>query len=681
MTDTNENRIPLIKTIKERCKVCYTCVRECPAKAIRISSGQAEVIGDRCIGCGICVKVCSQQAKHVRNSIPEVQTILASGVPTIACIAPSFPAEFSDVPFEKLVGGLKKLGFDKVVEVAFGADLIARKYSDMVKGKETKDARKIATTCPAIVSYIEKYHPSLVRNLAELVSPMVATGKILKQYYSKDYKVVFIGPCIAKKDEAKNMNGTSDIDTVITFSELRNLLNLNQVNLENMTGSDFDPPHPGKGTLFAIEKGMLQAAALNEDLMTNEIVASDGAKSFVQAIKEFERGALNAKLLEVLCCNGCIMGSGMTCTSTHFARRSQVGKYASQRVNAIDESQWQRDMEQFEYLDLSRSYRIDDHRLPVPSKDELVRILKDMGKEKPQDELNCGACGYDTCIDHAIAIHKGLAENEMCLPYTIDSLKETAKELSLSYEQLVNTKNALVQAEKMAGMGQLAAGIAHEVNNPLGVVLLYANLLYEECEEKNPIKEDLKMIVEQGERAKKIVSGLLNFSRKNKVTFQATNLSELIDRSLKGIIKPKTIQIETNFCDLDIIVDLDPDQMVQVLLNFVTNSIEAIPDQRGRVRISTRKMDNQVQIVIWDSGTGIDETRIEKIFEPFFTTKQIGKGTGLGLAVTYGIVKMHKGKIDVKSNSDPSKGNTFTEFTVTLPIEQTNKINGISEVN
>ena len=654
---------PLIRTIKEKCKVCYTCVRECPAKAIRISGGQAEVIEERCIGCGICVKVCSQGAKIVRNSISMVEDVLKSKSGKIVCIAPSFPAEFIDIKPKILVGILRKLGFDKVVEVAFGADLIAKKYFDMIAdGKE--DIRHIATTCPAIVSYVEKYHPSLVRNLAGLVSPMIATARVINQYYGKN-KIVFIGPCLAKKDEAISKNLENEIDAVITFRELRELIKNKNIDINKVEECNFDPPHAGKGSLFAIEKGMLEAAELKEDLMTNEIVAADGAKSFVQAIKEFEKGALNAKLLEVLCCNGCIMGSGMTCSTTHFARRTEVGRYAKQRTDSLDLQEWNKNIEKLEYLDLQRKFKVDDHRLPAPSKDELKQIFSKMGKNEPQDELNCGACGYDTCIDHAIAIHKGLAENEMCLPFTIDTLKETAKELSVSYEQLVSTKNALVQAEKLAGMGQLAAGIAHEVNNPLGVVLLYANLLYEECPDDSSMKEDLKMIVEQGDRAKKIVSGLLNFSRKNKVSLTPINIKELIDKSLKGIIKPANISIDVTH-KKEVMVNIDLDQMIQVILNLITNAIEAMPNG-GKINIITDKIKEKTIIIVRDNGTGIDEKKIKKVFEPFFTTKQIGKGTGLGLAVTYGIIKMHKGNITISSNSDEKKGDTFTEFTVSIP--------------
>ena len=217
----------------------------------------------------------------------------------------------------------------------------------------------------------------------------------------------------------------------------------------------------------------------------------------------------------------------------------------------------------------------------------------------------------------------------------------------------------------MQGWDSLAAGIAHEVNNPLGVVLLYANLLYEECPDDSSMKEDLKMIVDQGDRAKKIVSGLLNFSRKNKVNLTPINIKELIDNSLKGIIKPANISIDVTH-KKDVMANIDLDQMIQVILNLITNAIEAMP-KGGKINVITDKIKEKTIIIVRDNGTGIDETKIKKVFEPFFNTKQIGKGTGLGLAVTYGIIKMHKGSITISSNSDSKKGDTFTEFTVSLP--------------
>jgi iron only hydrogenase large subunit-like protein/nitrogen-specific signal transduction histidine kinase len=666
--ETVKGRRSLVKTIKERCRVCYTCVRECPAKAIRISGGQAEIMSERCIGCGNCVRVCSQNAKVVQNSIAETEELLRSDQKVAACFAPSFPAEFQELDYKQMVGMVRALGFKYVTEVAYGADLVAQKYRELVDANKDKNKQYIATTCPAIVSYIEKYHPALVDRLAPISSPMVATARVMHRMYGEDLKIVFIGPCIAKKAEADRDDTVDDIDVVITFSELRELLDKNKISADQVTPSEFDPPHPAKGTLFPIGRGMLEAAELREDLVTNEVVAADGTKDFIQALKESEDGSLDASLLELLCCNGCIMGTGMTTQSSQFTRRNHVSKYARQKLKEMDQKAWQETNDSFEDVDLTAHYTGEDIRIAPPSGDELKTILKRIGKLNPEDELNCGACGYETCLEHAVAIHKGFAENEMCLPYTIEKLKETASELSDSYEQLVNTKNALAQSEKLASMGQLAAGIAHEVNNPLGVVLLYAHLILEQTPPDSEAYEDLKMIVDQADRAKKIVGGLLNFARKNKVVLTETDIIELVDHNLKAIILPDNIAVKVIHLKDQLHAEVDSDQLTQVLSNLVSNAIEAMPEG-GILTLITSKEEDFAVIKVKDIGTGIDDDAMKKIFEPFFTTKQIGKGTGLGLAVTYGIIKMHRGQILVDSNADPNKGPTGTTFTVKIPIK------------
>jgi len=664
-TKTDTNHKSLVMTVKERCRVCFTCVRECPAKAIRISGGQAEVMGERCIGCGNCVRVCSQNAKVVYNSIAEVETLLNSEGQTAACLAPSFPAEFGETDYKKVVAMVRALGFAVVSEVAYGADLIAQKYKELLEQKKNHQ-RFIATTCPAIVAYVEKYHPALVDRLAPLGSPMIATARILHKIHGPDLKIVFIGPCIAKKAEARREDVKDDVNAVLTFSELRQMLENKNITESSVTTSEFDPPHPSRGTLFPIGRGMLEAAGLKEDLIHNNVVAADGTREFVQALKETDGGALDAALLEVLCCSGCIMGSGITSETSLFTRRNCVGKYAGERLKNLDENEWLGHNKDFEKLDFSVSFASDDLRIPIPSRDQLKTILEKIGKFQAEEELNCGACGYETCLEHAVAIHKGFAENEMCLPYTIEKLKETAGELSDSYEQLVNAKNALAQSEKLAGMGQLAAGIAHEVNNPLGVVLLYAHLLMEQTDPESEAHEDLKMIVEQADRAKKIVGGLLNFARKNKTVLVETNINHLVNNSIKAIIVPENIALKVIHLQENLIAQLDPDQMTQVLTNLYNNAIEAMPEGGILTLVTADEQDNII-IKVKDIGTGIEAEDIKKIFEPFFTTKQIGKGTGLGLAVTYGIIKMHRGQISVDSNADPNKGATGTTFIVRLP--------------
>ena len=216
--------------------------------------------------------------------------------------------------------------------------------------------------------------------------------------------------------------------------------------------------------------------------MTGEVVATDGRTNFVEAIQAIESNSLDVRLLEVLCCNGCVMGAGMTANTTLFWRRNLVGRYVKSHWNEFRQKQWKLDLETYADMDLSAAFHAYDQRIAQPSREEVSAILGRMGKNKPEDELNCGACGYDSCVQHAIAIHRRLAETEMCLPYTIEKLRDTNKQLAVSHQQLMSTQEALMHSERLASMGQLAAGVAHEVNNPLGIVLMHAHMLLEQAE-------------------------------------------------------------------------------------------------------------------------------------------------------------------------------------------------------
>jgi iron only hydrogenase large subunit-like protein/nitrogen-specific signal transduction histidine kinase len=639
-------------------------VRECPAKAIRIANGQAEVIPARCIGCGNCVKVCSQRAKKVVPSIPEAEDILASGASVAAILAPSFPAEFLDLEYPQLVGMIRALGFNIVAEVGFGADLVARKMKQLLAKQNGN--RYISTACPSVFGYVKRYHPELIQNLAPIVSPMVATARALRAIHGADLKIVFIGPCISKKIEAYSDEIKNEIDEVLTFGELWQMIKDNIPEIEKVPPSEFDPPFARKGALFPVGRGLLEASDIEEDLIAGQVISANGRTHFIDAIMEFSSGEAEASFLDVLCCDGCIMGSGMTTTEPYFKRRARIGQYVRKSLKIHSDEQWNDYMELFENLDLSRKFAAFDQRITPPDENTIKNILAKIGKFKPEDELNCGACGYDSCRDHAIAIHKGLAESEMCLPYAIEKLHETINELAVSNDELASTREALIQSEKMASMGQLSAGIAHEINNPLGVVLMYSHILLEEFNRESEIHEDLKMIAEHADRAKKIVAGLLNFARQNKVKLVPVNLGKIISAALKSNVIPPNIKVVIENELKDPVVDLDRDQIIQVLTNFINNSITAMPDG-GELKFGLFGDEEKVYFSISDTGTGIPKDIISKVFDPFFTTKKAGKGTGLGLAIIYGIIKMHRGDVKVESNADPADGQTGTKFIITIP--------------
>lgn len=649
----------LVYTIKELCRTCYTCVRECPAKAIRIAGGQAEVIADRCIACGNCTKVCSQGAKVFLKTTDRVEALLKTNDRTAAIVAPSFPAEFSEINDHRiLVGMIRALGFNIVAEVSFGADLVAQRFRKLI---EEGNKYYITSDCPSIVNYVRYYHPSLVDRLAPIVSPMVAASKVIRRKYGTDLKVVFIGPCIAKK--AENL----EIDEAITFVELRELFEQKGITQENTIPSDFDPPEGRRGAIFPVTRGLLQTAEINDDAVNGNIIAAEGRIDFQSALKELEAGLVQDCHMELLCCEGCIMGPGLSKKGSQYNRRSLVAGYARKKMMKIDRQEWLKNLEEFSSLDLSAKFHPEDHRV-ISAEEEIdvSDILASMGKITEKDHLNCGACGYETCVEHAIAIKKGLAESEMCLPWTIEKLHKSVKELELSNEKLSTMRQALKQSEKLAHMGQLSAGIAHELNNPLGVVIMYSNILLEECAPDDPVREDLKLIAEQAARCKKIVSGLLNFARKNQVSHQEVDVRDIVDHSLESLIIPENTKVIIEDKMTQPQAMLDPEQMTQVITNLIKNAVDALPSG-GEIRIKLEDSPEEIMITVSDTGTGIKEEFRSKIFEPFFTTKGIGQGTGLGLATAYGIVKMHKGQITLQSNDDPAKGPTGTSFRIVLP--------------
>ncbi len=667
MIQTPKNQF--IYTVKDRCKVCYTCVRECPAKAIRIMNGQAEIITERCIACGNCVKVCNRDAKMFSFSIDRVKKLINSEDKVAAIIAPSVAGEFIDISdYQILVGMIRALGFDYVNEVAFGAELVADKFKELLQ-KDQKQTY-ISTSCPAIVTYVEKHHPQIIKSLAPIVSPMIATAKVLHEMHGKDLKIVFIGPCIAKKGEAMLGQFKDLVYEVISFIEMRRMFDEKKITPDKVEPSEFDQPIAGKGSVFPISGGMLQTVDLEEDFLSGEIVVAEGRHNITEVLKEFEEGYLEAKLFDLLCCNGCLNGPGMSNRHQFFLKRKNISNFAKRQFDRLDQTEWLKNKEKFSGIKLDRYFIADDQRYPSDfTKEQINKVKEKLGITSQDDELNCTACGYDTCHEHAIAILKGIAETEMCLPYTIDKLHKYISELDVSNEKLASTQAALKQSEKLASMGQLAAGIAHEVNNPLGIVIMYAHLLLDDMEPDSPFYKDLKLIVDQADRCKKIVGGLLNFARKSKVNIEEVKIRKLIKNSLKAIVMPPDIDLKIEINSLQQEIACDHDQMVQVFSNLAKNAIDAMPEG-GELNIKVEDDNSNPEGLIFtikDTGTGISPENLERMFEPFFTTKEDGKGTGLGLPIIYGIVKMHKGNIKVDSNDNPEKGPLGTSFFVSLP--------------
>ncbi|MDX9697533.1 MAG: ATP-binding protein, partial [Bacteroidales bacterium] len=388
---------------------------------------------------------------------------------------------------------------------------------------------------------------------------------------------------------------------------------------------------------------------------------------FKEAIDEFEDGLIKNQHLELLGCEGCVMGPGMSKNGRQFARRVLLNNYVNKKINTLNEKNWQANIDKYKDIDLSVAFESTRKVLDFPDWKDIRHVLESMGKKEPKDHLNCGACGYNSCEEHAIAILQGLAETEMCLPYSIEKLHKSINELAVTNEKLSTMQQALKQSEKMASMGQLSAGIAHELNNPLGVVIMYANILLEETPKESNLYRDLKLIVDQSNRCKKIVGGLLNFARKNQVNISEVDIIKFAELCFEAVILPSSVRAEIVHKDLkNKIAFFDQEQMIQVITNLLKNAVEAMPSG-GELKLVLNDTPNEIIFTVSDTGIGINDSDKDKIFEPFYTTKGIGKGTGLGLATAYGIVKMHNGQVSFESNAEPEKGITGTQFKIVLP--------------
>ena len=645
----------IVYTDKEKCTGCYACIRGCPCKAINVERGVAEVMKQRCIACGVCLQVCTSKAKQVESDIEIVWQLLGKDQVVIAILSSSFPAALPEARPEQLVTALKRLGFSEVMEDSFGAELVGREYARLLN--KDKDGPVLSSNCPAVVTYVEKYHPRLISNLVPVVSPMIAMGRLIKWQYNPQAKVVFIGPCVAKKAETSDKKVAGVIDAVLTFTELKEMFAVKGITPESEVQVEFSGPQPNLGRLFAVSGGVLKVMGLSDDILQNDVISAHGKDYVVKILGEFARGDIAARFVNLHFCHGCIDGPVIDNELSGFRRKELIANYAKSKA---DPAQTERDIQEYAGIDLSRQFTSQTVSLPTPSEQDVQQILEKLGRVGPTHRMNCGACGYNSCRELAIAISQGLAEVEMCWPYVLQELRATQEEL--------------IQAEKLTSLGQMAASIAHEVNNPLAGILVYTQLLTKKIAGDNISKEValnyLSKMDSELTRSTRLIRNLLDFARQSPPALRLVDINDVINRALDLAAHSAELQ------NIQVIKELAPslpnltadfDQLQQVCTNLILNAIQAIPE-RGRLTLRTSASDSWLKVEIEDTGCGISQENMHRLFTPFFTTKEKGKGVGLGLAVAYGIIQSHQGRIEVQS-----KEGEGTTFTVYLPVHHEEK--------
>ena len=545
---------PLVEILDDKCTVCYACIRACPVDAIQVRSDHPypRIIPERCIGCGSCIEACGFDAIKYLDSREETRKLLKPENLTAAILDPAIAAEFPDITdYRKFVKMIRELGFKIVSEVSFGVDILAREYLKLFK--EFRGKYYIMANCPVVIMYVQKYQPELISNLAPLVSPAMAAAKLIRKKYGADYKIVYIGPLIAHKSDNERGEADGRIDSVLTFTELRTLFTEKGIDEKQVEFSDFDPPHGYTGGLFPIASGIVQAAGINDNLLTGNITTVEGKDEMKEALKEFLENIMMIKSHFNIFYSEYLMGAGTSKRGQKYIRQANVKEYVRKRLKKFDKDEWEKNISEYSKLDFSRSYKTDDQRLPFPSDEKINTIIEEL-KQDCTAETGCGACGYNSCRDFAIAIARGIAIPDMCKNYTARHRQDYIQSLKISNEKLAQTEQALRESEKRAQREKELAREASDIVSgmlqklPSGIVILNEKLKIIQANQSF-----IELLGNEAKEINEVIPGLAGADLKTLLPYNIYNLFSFVLANNESILN-RDINFEERLVNISVFI-------------------------------------------------------------------------------------------------------------------------------
>lgn len=449
------------------CKNCYKCVRNCSVKAIKMIDDQAQIVEEKCIACGTCFLVCPQNARNIHSDLENVENALQNGKKIIISVAPSYLGVY-DEPY-KLISVLKYLGADIVEETAIGAEQVSKLYSEYIE--ITKKQNAITTCCPTVNMMIQNYYPELIKYLMPFDSPMVAHCKMIRKRYGSDAYIVFLGPCISKKCEAYGYQLSGVMDAVISFEEIDKLMESRNINI-----SEFEETYPDlegsyRGKKYPLEQGILSGIS---DIVENSKftpLSISGIENLMKAFDALKDEEITNVLIEANSCEGgCIGGPAVPKKSKNIYTRKIRARNKVQKMRNIEYKNYNVNEKNLNFI---RNFRNKQYIHPIFAEEEIRNVLEQTGKHNKSDELNCGACGYDTCHDKAISVLEGLSHPQMCMPY----MRSEAEKISNIYFEyspsiiLIVDLNLNILDLNPVGQKAFNIDVSYVKNKPLSLIM------------------------------------------------------------------------------------------------------------------------------------------------------------------------------------------------------------------
>ena len=631
----------MIERDQQSCSVCLSCLRACPTQAVALR--QKRVIEERCIFCGRCLVSCPE-GHYQGSGERELKELLSCPGKKLALVHPLVVLDFPGYEPERIAGALSWLGFERVYLLDFGLEMVSGFYQ-----RELASANQIpvfTSHCPVVVEYIERFYPELIEHLAQVHSPEYAGAKAALELEPTE-KLVLFTPCPARFREFPEKEQV----VCVNIWELKRFFEKEKILLEKISRAKFSRLNIPEASPLLGEGDLLSYLVSRLNLSREKTRLVSGCEEIFHFLEEVRQGEIDAQLVEInFCPGGC---AGGILFSRAFSSSHRY--YQARRYLELTRRAEKGELRLVVKPELDLSWRFYPQRIKQEkaSGEQVKEILEQLGFNSQHLPLNCSSCGYPSCEEFARAVARKEAELNYCFPYLV--------------RQISRMDERILRSERLASIGQIASGLAHEINNPLGLASGYTQALLSEPALSEQVRKILAMVQEEIENASSIIKQLLSFSREQSREFQEVNLYEVLANTLR-LVSPRLetsgVVLNLNYLPDRLWIECDPQGLQQVFTNLIINAWQAMPEG-GVLSISVEADSEQVKIKFKDTGVGIAPEHLNRLFDPFFTTKPPGQGTGLGLTMAYKIVEEHGGDIQVKSQ--PGKG---AEFIIILPLRQ-----------